>query len=216
MTLLVYLIAAAAAYLAGSIPTGYLVGKARGVDIRKVGSGNIGATNVLRTLGKPIGIAVLLVDCAKGTVGCGLVPWGLVALGWGTPEQLEALRITAGVAAILGHNYTCWLNFRGGKGIATSAGVLAVLLPVPLLACLGVWLLLFAVTRYVSVASIGGAISLPIATAVSGSSGTLVAVAAVLGLLATYKHKGNIQRLLAGTEPRFGKRTSQTSEPTKL
>src|SRR4026209_2673463 len=120
------------AYLLGSIPTGYLVAKARGIDIRKVGSGNIGATNVFRVLGKPAGIFVLMVDASKGFVACYFV--GPLAYRWlagplaNDSTTHEFLKITGGFLAILGHNYTCWLKFKGGKGIATSAGVILGLL----------------------------------------------------------------------------------------
>lgn len=198
---------ALAGYVLGSIPTGYLVGRARGVDIRSVGSGNIGATNVMRVLGKPIGILVLLADALKGGLATGLLP-GLAA-GWtgaasgATPEWLQIL---GGVSAILGHNYTCWLRFKGGKGIATSAGVLVVLMPKAFAVCLGVWLLVFALSRIVSLASIAAAVALPIALVAFGRSLTLILVGAGLGALAIYRHRSNIQRLLAGTEPRVGRK----------
>src|SRR5215469_8149390 len=151
------------AYLLGSIPTGFLVGKARGIDIRTVGSGNIGATNALRVLGKPAGISVLLIDGLKGwlavEVAAGLVK-SLVYPNAG-PVESEWFRITAGIAAILGHNYTCWLNFKGGKGIATSAGVLVALVPWAALIAVGAWILAFILGRYVSLASIIAAFILP-------------------------------------------------------
>jgi glycerol-3-phosphate acyltransferase PlsY len=203
----VFAATALAAYLLGSIPTGYLVGRARGVDIRSVGSGNIGATNVMRVLGKPIGILVLLADALKGGLATGLLP-GLAmrwsgAVGGAPPEWLQIL---AGVSAILGHNYTCWLRFKGGKGIATSAGVLVVLMPKAFAVCLGVWLLVFARSRIVSLASIAAAVALPIALVAFGRSLTLILVGAGLGALAIYRHRSNIQRLLAGTEPRVGRK----------
>ena len=130
-----YIVVVLIAYLLGSIPTGFLVAKARGVDIRTVGSGNIGATNVLRILGKPAGVFVLLADAAKGWLATFVVA-KLVA-GWFFPDagslSREWFAICAGLAAILGHNYTCWLHFKGGKGIATSAGVLVALVWGPLL-----------------------------------------------------------------------------------
>ena len=123
------------AYLLGSIPTGFLVGKARGIDIRTMGSGNIGATNVFRYFGTVAGVLVLAVDALKGFIAVAL----LTRLVWhalgksGTANEREALEIVAGLAAILGHNFTCWLRFKGGKGIATSAGVLVALVPYALL-----------------------------------------------------------------------------------
>ena len=211
MIIACYIITALFAYLLGSIPTGYVVGRARGIDIRAVGSGNIGATNVFRILGKPAGIFVLVVDALKGFLACQFV--GLMvhrmllngALNEGTTD-FELHKVVGGFFAILGHNYTCWLRFKGGKGIATSAGVVLALLPLAFAAALGVWIVLFFTTRYVSVASIGAAFVLPFATWWFGRSRspTLVVVAAVIGALAIYKHRANIQRLRAGTENRFG------------
>lgn len=212
MEALSYIITALAAYLLGSIPTGYLAAKSRGIDIRTVGSGNIGATNVFRILGKPAGIFVLAVDAMKGFFACQFV--GVFAYIWlvqGTGFAAEAAdaelhRIVAGVCAILGHNYTCWLKFKGGKGIATSAGVVLALLPLALAIAFAVWLLLFALTRYVSVASIGAAFVLPFAAWWADYSVRLIVVAATIGALAIYKHRTNIQRLRAGTENRFGRK----------
>ena len=200
---------ALAGYLLGSIPTGYLVARARGLDIRSVGSGNIGATNVMRVLGKPIGIVVLLADALKGGLATGLLPlfaarWAGNAASW----PAEGLQILAGVSAILGHNYTCWLRFKGGKGVATSAGVLVVLMPKAFAVCLAVWLVVFAFSRIVSLASIAAAVALPIALLATSRSVTLVTVGATLGALAIYRHRSNIQRLLAGTEPRVGRKSS--------
>jgi len=195
-----------AGYLIGSIPTGYLVARARGVDIRQVGSGNIGATNVLRVLGKPAGIFVLAVDALKGALACGLLPRAAMHLaGTGVAFDAEGLGIAAGVAAILGHNYTCWLGFKGGKGIATSAGVLLVWMPTALGLTALVWGVVFAVSRYVSLASIGAALALPAIVWATGSSATLIGVSAVLSAMAIYKHRVNLARLRAGTEHRFGR-----------
>ena len=145
MEVLSYIVTALVAYLLGSIPTGYLVARSRGVDIRTVGSGNIGATNVFRILGKPAGIFVLVVDALKGFVSCYFVGPFVYRLFVGPLESASAthefLEITGGLA-ILGHNYTCWLKFKGGKGIATSAGVVLALLPSALAFSLGVWLLM--------------------------------------------------------------------------
>ena len=177
------------------------MGKARGLDIRQVGSGNIGATNVFRALGKPAGIFVLVIDGLKG----------YAASAWLADLALQhfaadatALRIVAGLGAVLGHNYTCWLKFRGGKGIATSAGVLAALVPGALLISIGVWVVLFAASRYVSLASIGAAFILPFATWITTKNFTLIVVTAAMAAMAIYKHRSNIQRLLQGTEHRFG------------
>jgi glycerol-3-phosphate acyltransferase PlsY len=201
-----YLITAVAAYFLGSIPTGYLVAKAKGIDIRTVGSGNIGATNVFRVLGKAAGIFVLLVDFLKGFLAC----WLVARLGGrvfaGTGANAEILTIVAGVSAILGHNYTCWLKFKGGKGVATTAGVLLALFWMVFIIALGIWILVFAISRYVSLASIFAAASLPVSAWLVGSTRRMLLIALFLGALAIYKHKANIQRLVAGTENRFGKK----------
>jgi glycerol-3-phosphate acyltransferase PlsY len=208
VTFVTYLVVGIAAYLLGSIPTGYLVARARQVDIRHLGSGNIGATNVFRTLGRTLGTFVLAVDFMKGLVACRILAPGIVALllprlGAGSVQH-EVAMLVAAVAAILGHNYTCWLHFRGGKGIATSAGVLTAMVPWALLVGLGVWVTAFALFRYVSLASITAAITLPLAVWLTGGSLTLILVTLGLGTLAIYKHRSNIQRLLNGTEHRFG------------
>lgn len=202
--MLVYILIALGAYLLGSIPTGFLVARARGMDIRTVGSKNIGATNVFRALGKGPGIFVLLADAFKG--------WGAIALTryviqshhtYGEGLNEVSAPIVAGLFAILGHIYTCWLKFKGGKGIATSAGVMAALVPWALLASLVVWLFSFIATRYVSVASIAGSAVLPVATWLTTQNPMLTGVTFLIAALAIYKHKGNIQRLRNGTENRF-------------
>jgi glycerol-3-phosphate acyltransferase PlsY len=168
------------------------------VDIRTTGSGNIGATNVFRTLGKAAGITVLMIDAVKG-----FVPTKFLLFG-ATPETHEYHSMVAGLSAILGHNYTCWLRFKGGKGIATSAGVVIALVPYGLLITLGVWLIVFAISRYVSLASVIAAVMLPFAAWAVGGSPAIITLCTVLSVLAIYKHRSNIQRLLAGTEHRFG------------
>lgn len=193
------------AYLLGSIPTGFLFGKARGIDIRTIGSGNIGATNVVRSLGKGAGALVLLADAAKGWLAVAIVA-RLVSDTLHMPTDhlnQEWLAICAGLAAILGHNYTCWLHFKGGKGIATSAGVLIALVPLPLLIILAVWIAVFVITRYVSLASICASVALPFACWATARGTALVLVTAAMAALAVFKHKANIQRLLQGTETRL-------------
>ncbi|MCX6923766.1 MAG: glycerol-3-phosphate acyltransferase [Verrucomicrobia bacterium] len=189
-----YILTLLIAYLLGSIPTGFLVAKARGIDIRTVGSGNIGATNVFRILGKPAGLLVLLADAAKGWLAVFVVAklfttWFYPTAG-STPREWFA--ICAGVAAILGHNYSCWLHFQGGKGIATSAGVFVALVPWPLL--------------------ISAAFALPFAAWARGESRTLILVTAALGAMAIYKHKANIKRLINGTENRIGMKKPLSSD----
>jgi len=211
----VYLVTAIAAYFLGSIPTGYLVAKAKGVDIRSVGSGNIGATNVFRILGKWPGTFVLAMDALKGFLACGLVTnlvWQIfVKPGTVEGEARLYLSIVAGICAVLGHNYTCWLNFKGGKGIATSAGVLIALVPYAFLVTLATWLVVFAVSRYVSLASIIAAAVLPFATWQLHGHAELIGITTLMSALAIYKHRANIQRLRAGTENRIGGGKSKPS-----
>ena len=229
MPVLIYIVVAVSAYLLGSIPFGFLVAKAKGIDIRSVGSGNIGATNAMRVLGKPAGIAVLLLDAAKGFIACflGVLFYahysnqfnGVHSTSESIPlpsrEGAEYFATIAGICAVLGHNYTCWLKFKGGKGIATTAGVFLALAPWALLVALVVFILALLVTRYVSVSSITAAVALPITVWVmTPHNFFLGSVTTALGVLAIYKHKSNIQRLMAGTENRLGKKAS-TPEKTK-
>jgi glycerol-3-phosphate acyltransferase PlsY len=198
--------------LLGSIPTGYLVARAKGIDIRTVGSGNIGAANAFRILGKPAGIFVLVADGLKGFAACSWLADFVIQLFAVAPD--ENMRIVAGISAVLGHNFTCWLKFKGGKGIATSAGVYFALAPLAAGISLGTWMVVFVLSRYVSVASIAAAVALPTAVWLTKDSRFLGIVTTVLGLLAIFKHRGNIQRLLNGTEQRFGQK-SATQEATK-
>ena len=201
-----YIVAVIFGYLLGSIPFGFLMGKWKGVDLRKAGSGNIGATNALRILGKPAGSAVLALDALKGALACWLSSGVVDGVGGAATPLIP---IIAGFAAVLGHNYTCWLRFKGGKGIATSAGVLLALTPGGLGISLGTFLILLAFTRTVSIGSIGAAAVLPVGTWLCGGRGALLVITATMGLLAIYKHRANIQRLIAGTEPRIGEQRSK-------
>ena len=169
----------------GSIPFGFLMGKWRGIDLRREGSGNIGATNALRILGKPAGITVLVLDAIKGSLACWAAPALASAMG-AASFSTDIGAISAGFAAVLGHNYTCWLRFKGGKGIATSAGVLLALTPGGLAISLGTFLLLLALTRTVSIGSIGAAAVLPLGAWMMGGRGLLLAVTSTMGLLAIY------------------------------
>jgi len=220
---LVYVLTAVAAYLLGSIPTGYLVARAKGIDIRSVGSGNIGATNALRVLGKPAGILVFVVDALKGFLAvvlivnwypelCNLAPRWFGPNGHGDHLLRESLGIVAGVFAVLGHNYTCWLKFKGGKGIATSAGVLTALVPWALLIIFSIFIVLSVVTRFISVGSLAASFSLPFATWFTTRNWTLTAATGAMGVLAIYRHKANVQRLLTGTEPRFGQKKPEAAK----
>jgi glycerol-3-phosphate acyltransferase PlsY len=218
--ILSYILTALGAYVLGSIPSGFLVAKAKGVDIRSVGSGNIGATNAMRVLGKPAGIAVLLLDALKGYVACAFLPspiynWliphfsGFFLWFHDTPVEFQArFYVVAGIFAVLGHNYTCWLKFKGGKGIATSAGVYLALAPWAMLIALVVFILAVLLTRYVSVGSITAAIALSVTVWVMTPQNLLLCiVTTALGALAIYKHKSNLQRLMAGTENRLGQKS---------
>lgn len=209
-----YVLTAVVAYLLGSIPTGYIAAKARGIDIRTIGSGNIGATNVFRVLGKCAGVFVLFVDALKGYLACRFIG-GLGLRLFGNPGDSgaqEYFAIVAGFCAILGHNFTCWLGFRGGKGIATSSGVLLALFPQALFGAAAVWVFVAAVSRYVSLASITAAIGLPFFVWVVGSSLRLIIVALIMACLAIFRHKDNIQRLIQGTENRIGTKKAPPGE----
>ena len=205
--MLAYTIIVVAAYFLGSIPTGYLAARAKGIDIRTVGSGNIGATNAMRVLGKPAGILVLVTDGLKGYAACAWLCDGLLPALGVVPADTEPYRILAGIAAVLGHNFTCWLKFKGGKGIATTAGVYFALAPLAAGIAVVAFILAVLVTRYVSVGSIAAAIALPAAVwCLPRNNLFLGIVTTALGLMAIYKHRSNIKRLMAGTESRLGRR----------
>lgn len=208
MPVVSYFIIALGGYLLGSIPTGYLVAKARGIDIRTVGSKNMGATNVFRTLGKGPGIFVLLVDALKGYAASAWLADALLKIFTAANSDPQTNHLIAGIAAVLGHNYTCWLQFKGGKGIATTAGVFLALAPTAVGIALALWIVAFAATRYVSIASILAAVALPTAVWFTQENLALRVIAIILGGLAIYKHKANIERLMKGTENRiqFGKK----------
>jgi len=197
-----FALTAVVSYLLGSIPTGYLVAKAKGIDIRAVGSGNIGATNVFRILGKAAGITVLLVDALKGFAAC-----KFVAFGPGAPS--EAHQMVAGLFAILGHNYTCWLRFKGGKARARTARVLLALAPFGFAVALATFLIVLALSRYVSLSSIAAAIVLPFGVWLAGGTTKMIALMTFLSAMAIYKHRGNIKRLVAGTETRIGQKKNE-------
>jgi glycerol-3-phosphate acyltransferase PlsY len=201
-----------AAFFMGSVPYGLLAGKLKGIDIRKVGSGNIGTTNVFRCLGARLGTAVFLLDFAKGFLPVWLfkVAAGIGEWGWGW----EAGWILVGLAAVCGHNFSPFVNFKGGKGIATSAGVLAGLMPLSFLICFALWAVLFLGTGYMSVASIAAALALPVsAWLLYGDSPWLCGLALLMGILAVVRHRSNIGRLKAGTENRFsfGRKKKETT-----
>ena len=209
MELLVWLVAIFLGYLFGSLPTGYIAGRLKGLDLRKVGSGNIGATNAIRNLGLKIGIVVLLIDVIKGLIPCILFPALIVNLFPATYDyNLEYLGLILGVSAILGHNFSCWLGFKGGKGVATTAGVVAGLALIPFVICFFSWILAVIVSRYVSVASIVAAIILPLAMVIwpndlTNRFGILFWVFLILGIMVILKHVSNIKNLMNGTEHRL-------------
>ena len=207
-----HVLTALGAYLLGSIPFGYLAARLKGIDLRTVGSGNIGATNALRVLGKPAGMAVFALDALKGWTAVALLP-SAVAAGLGAPEPGTGLRIVAGICAVLGHNYTCWLRFRGGKGVATSAGVLYGLMPVTGLIATAAFFAALAASRYVSVGSLAAAVSLPVSAWFLEPDRRLFALALALGLLAIFRHRGNLRRLAAGAEPRLGQKPAPPPAP---
>jgi glycerol-3-phosphate acyltransferase PlsY len=188
------------AYLLGSIPFAYLAGRARGVDLRKHGSGNLGATNAVRVLGLPTGIAVYLLDTLKGFLPVfALVP--LVVAG-----RLDLWAIAIGVAAIMGHVRPVYLGFqKGGKGVATAGGVFLALAPVATALGLAVWLIVFVPTGFVSLASIVTAALFPLAILAAGTPvrSALFAVAVVMAVFVVWTHRANIGRLRRGEEHRF-------------
>jgi glycerol-3-phosphate acyltransferase PlsY len=220
--IVIYMLVVLSAYFLGSIPFGFLVAKAKGIDIRNVGSGNIGATNAMRALGKPAGILVLVLDALKGWLACYLgqaiyahfahrfIPFEVSSYTDYPTESavmLARFATVGGVCAVLGHNYTCWLKFKGGKGIATTAGVFIALAPSALLVGLIVFVVAVVLTRYISVGSIAAAIALPATVWIMTPHNIFLGVVTTaLGVLAIYKHKSNIKRLMAGTENRFGKK----------
>jgi glycerol-3-phosphate acyltransferase PlsY len=200
-------VVALTSYLLGSLPAGFLAGRIAGVDIRRLGSGNIGATNVLRVLGKRFGYPVFLVDFGKGF---GAVHLALL-LGRRSGGDASFVDFCAGIAAIFavaGHTFPVWLRFKGGKGVATSIGVLFGLAPIPALIVCGVWLLTFKISRYVSLASMVAALAFPATVAVMSffqpsHSPVLFFISLCLAGLVIARHRANLVRLSRGTEPRF-------------
>jgi glycerol-3-phosphate acyltransferase PlsY len=201
-----YIFVVLISYLLGATPSGFLVGLACGIDVRTAGSGNIGATNVVRVLGKKAGAIVLTADAFKGFVSARWVPVLALGLFPSPGTSRESLALAGGVAAILGHIYTCWLKFKGGKGIATSGGVVLAWAPAACLTALALWGLVLAASKYVSLASIAAALILPFAVWYWNGSPTMTYAMTGLSLLAIYKHKANIQRLLKGEESRIGRK----------
>lgn len=189
---------ALAGYVLGSLPFGYLVARAHGVDIFKVGSGNPGATNVKRTLGPKAGNTVLALDMLKGAVA---TAWPLVP-GVGAPQP-EVMALVGIVAAVVGHSFSLFTRFRGGKGVATAGGGLFVLMPLGCLLASVSWLVVFGLTRYVSLGSLAAAAAIIASSWLLGYHPAIATVASLLATFVIVRHHGNIRRLFQGTESRF-------------
>jgi glycerol-3-phosphate acyltransferase PlsY len=201
------LVFGALGYLFGSFPAGYLAGRMGGVDVRTLGSGNIGATNVLRVLGKRWGYAVFFVDAFKGFAAVRLTFFFVKGIPAAQPYP-EYFAILTAVMCIVGHTFPVWLGFKGGKGVATSAGALFGLMPLVVPFVVLIWVLVFETTRYVSVASIVAAISLPIVVGVALrwkflEGPAFLYFSILIALLVLWSHRSNFSRLLNGTEQRF-------------
>jgi glycerol-3-phosphate acyltransferase PlsY len=196
------------AYLLGSIPTGYIAGRyLKGIDIRECGSGSTGATNVLRTLGKPAAIAVLAIDALKGALAIALVelvdafsPKEIIPNSW-----LAWIIVGAALGAVIGHSKSIFLNFTGGKSVATSLGVLLAMTPKVGLSTLGVFAIAIAITRIVSISSIFGAIAVGLFMYLYQQPLAYIIFGLIGGIYVIFRHRTNIERLLAGTEPKIGK-----------
>ena len=219
--LLPTLLALAAGYLLGSIPSGYLAGRwIQGVDIRSLGSGSTGATNVLRVFGKGPALAVFLVDVLKGTAAVLLAKAllqgdGIAATSyWGSDWGSDWWVVAAGLAALAGHSWSLWLGGKGGKAVATGLGMLLGLVPAVGLACFGIFLTTLSASRIVSLSSVVAALSLPLlmlgsfAAAGGGLRPAYLVLALLTTLLVVWRHRSNLQRLLAGTEPKLGQAKS--------
>jgi glycerol-3-phosphate acyltransferase PlsY len=212
--MLLYLIVGVVAYLLGSIPFGLILVRVfRKQDIRQQGSGNIGATNVIRSGGKGLGAATFLLDAAKGYIAV-LLAWQVGLHVHQTQFQTQNLAATAAVCALVGHVYPLWLGFKGGKGVATGFGVFLGITATAALVALASFIVIFALSRYVSLASIIAAIAFPVAALLlphEPLTSFMVAVVILLPLIVVAKHHANIRRLLAGTEYRFGKSKAATA-----
>jgi acyl phosphate:glycerol-3-phosphate acyltransferase len=184
-------------YLAGSVPFAFLLARRAGVDVRVAGSGNVGAANVLRTTGWWRGLAVMVLDVAKGAAAIAIAQFA---------NASGALIAVSGAAAVVGHVYPVWLRFRGGKGVAVAAGVFGVLTPVATLIAAVLFMITVSVTRYISLGSIAAVLALPPVAWITGAPLGVVATAVGTGALILFRHRANIRRLRAGTERRMGVR----------
>lgn len=185
----------AAGYLLGSIPFAFLLARRKGIDLRRAGSGNVGASNVLRTSGASLGVLAMTLDGLKGVLAV-LLAQG-VAPGSTVP-------VAAGLASVVGHVYPAWLRFQGGKGVATAAGAFAVLAPLAAAIAVGVFAIAVLTTRMISVGSVSAAVALAVAAIATDSPRLVSAGAAIAAVLVVYRHRGNLSRLIAGTERRVG------------
>ena len=194
--LLSSLLLLAIGYLLGSMPNGYLAGRwLKGIDLRQCGSGSTGATNVLRNVGKAPALVVFLLDVGKGALAV------LLAKNFGLNDWVQVL---AGLAALAGHIWPVWLGWKGGKAVATGLGMfLGLAWPVGL-ACFGLFMAVISISRIVSLSSVVAAIGLPVLMVISGNSSAYVVVSLVASVLVLWRHRSNIERLIAGTEPRIG------------
>lgn len=206
----VLLVCSAIGYLFGSFPAGYFAGRLAGVDVRSAGSGNIGATNVLRVLGKRWGYPVFVVDAFKGFAA---VRVALFLATHSPPAKpyAEYFAILTAIMCVVGHTFPIWLRFKGGKGVATSAGALVGLLPLAVPFVVLIWVIVFETTRYVSLASIVAAISLPIIVGLFAhwnlvDTWALIYFSILIMLLVLWRHRSNFSRLLNGTEQRFSRK----------
>ncbi|MGE0591461.1 MAG: glycerol-3-phosphate 1-O-acyltransferase PlsY [Vicinamibacterales bacterium] len=191
------ILAVGLAYGVGSVPFAHLLARRRGVDLRRVGSGNVGATNVLRTSGVRQAVLAMSLDAGKGSLAV-LIAQGLSG-GAATP-------VAAGLASMLGHVYPVWLGFRGGKGVATAAGAFAVLAPVALLTALVVFVSAVWLTRYISLGSVTAALALALTTGLTGGAGPVLAGATAAAAVVIHRHRANLVRIVAGTERSIGQR----------
>lgn len=210
-----FIIVAVVGYLLGSLPFGYLVARAKGVNIFEVGSKNPGATNVRRVLGSGLGNLVFFLDALKGAAATGwpLFAWRLwsaQAEGWSDETRLS-LGIAGLVSSLFGHSFSCFTRFRGGKGVATATGGLVVLIPLATLIAAVVWAATFYASRYVSVASMLAALTLPISVLAIQGRSPMVIVGFAIAIFVIVRHRTNIQRLMAGTETKFVKKPKTQS-----
>ena len=206
--LLPLIMAAGAGYLLGAIPFGYLVARSKGVNIFEVGSKSPGATNVRRVLGSGPGNTVYVLDALKGAVAAGwplLVAWQAVRLA-GFPGTLGFVGLAG---ALVGHSFSCFTRFKGGKGVATASGGLFVLMPYAALVSAAIWLAVFYATRYVSLASILAALCLPFLAYLFSGGVLAIWVTGVIGAFVVIRHRANIARLMSGTEKRFERRKTE-------